>query len=311
MKETANHRPKLTVICPVFNEVESVPAFVERFDAVREQLSDRYDVDLLFTNNASSDGTLQLIRSLSEEKPYIYFATLSKNAGYQISMECGLRTAKGDLFTFIDVDCEDPPEMIIDFVREFETGFYDIVYGERSDREEALPLKEGRKLFYRVLKLLGDDEIVLDMAEFSFFNREVRDAIIQETTAYPFIRASIGRVGFRRKAISYKRNKRAVGTSNFNAQRLTWFALTGIFSSTSLPLLIPIKTLPAFLIIISGLAVWRIHQESRLIDTAIILLMATYLTSSTAFIAIYTRRTYRNSLRRPNFFISEKDSRLQ
>lgn len=311
MNDSVYPKPKLTVICPVYNEVGSVPIFIERFEAVREELSVSYDVDLFFTNNASTDGTLELIRRLSEEKPYIYFATLSRNAGYQISMECGLKTAKGDLFAFIDVDCEDPPEMIIDFVREFEVGGYDIVYGERSDREEGFFLKQGRKLFYRILKLIGDDEIVLDMAEFSLFTREVRDAIAQESTAYPFIRASIGRVGFKRKAISYKRNKRAAGSSNFNAQRLTWFALAGMFASTSLPLLIPIKTLPAFLIILSSLAIWRVFDNSRAIDAAIIVVQATYVAFSAAFIAIYTRRLYKNSMSRPNFFISEKDSRLQ
>lgn len=311
MNDSARKRLQLTVICPVYNEEESVSIFVDRFDAVREQLLASYDVDLIFTNNASIDGTLELIRSLSEQKPYIYFATLSRNAGYQISMECGLKMAKGDLFTFIDVDCEDPPEMIIDFIREFESGEYDIIYGERSDREEAFLLKQARKLFYRLLKEVGDDEIILDMAEFSLFTREVRDAIIQETTAYPFIRASIGRVGFRRKAISYKRNKRAAGSSKFSAQRLTWFALAGIFASTSLPLLIPIRVLPAFMVIIIGLAIWRVFDHSRVVEGAIIVLLSVYLACSAAFIAIYTRRTYKNSMRRPNFFISEKYSRLQ
>jgi len=302
---------KLTVICPVFNEAGSLPVFLERFNAVRDALSDRYSVDLLFTNNASTDNSLELIKNWRKEKTYIYFVTLSKNAGYQISMECGLRSATGDLFAFIDVDCEDPPEMLIDFVRAFESERCDIVYGERVDREENFLLKSGRKLFYRVLKRIADDEVVLDMAEFSLFTREVRDAIVQETTAYPFIRASIGRVGFKRIGIAYKRGKRVAGKSNFNAQRLAGFALSAMFASSSLPLILPLKLLPIALIIVGTLAVWRIVEPAKWIDAVIIFVVAAFLMSSISFISIYTRRSYRNSMGRPNYFICEAESCLQ
>lgn len=310
MAET-NQKKHLTVICPVFNEMVSVPIFTERLKAVREQLSDRYNVDLLFTNNASTDSTLQEILKLREENPFIHVITLSRNVGYQASLECGLRMAVGDLFLFIDVDCEDPPEMILDFINLYEQGNCDIVYGERVDRHEPVFVMWGRKLFYRVLKLVADDEVILDMAEFSLMTEEVRDAIVRDSSSFPFIRASIGRVGFRRLGIPYKRHKRVAGHTNFNGFSLIYFAIAGILSSSTLFLRLPIQTLIWWLLAVSGLAIARVYVDSRWIDAALIILFATYLGSAVAFIAIYTGRTYKNSLNRPNFIISKRDSYLQ
>ncbi len=305
------HRKKLTVICPVFNEMISVPIFAQRMKAVREQLLDRYDVDLLFCNNSSTDETLCEIIKLRCQNSFIYVVTLSRNVGYQASLECGLRTARGDLFVFIDVDCEDPPEMILDFVKVYEDGGCDIVYGERVDRHEAKLLVWGRKLFYRILKVVADEEVILDMAEFSLMTEEVRDAIVEDSSSFPFIRASIGRVGFRRKGIPYKRQKRIAGKSNFPGFSLIYFAIAGILSSSTLFLRLPIQTLFFWLIAVGVLAIARVFNDSRWIDAGLIFLFASYFGSAIAFIAIYTGRTYKNSLGRPNFIISKNDSHLQ
>jgi len=302
---------KLAVVCPVFNEAGIVPIFAERVRAVRDKLADRYELELVFTNNSSTDGTLEAILKFREQNPFVYVITLSRNVGYQASLECGLRTARGDLFAFIDVDCEDPPEMILDFVKEYEEGGFDIVYGERVDRDEPGLVKLCRKIFYRVLKAVADEEVILDMAEFSLMTSEVRDAIMEDSTSFPFIRASIGRVGFKRKGIPYKRQKRVAGQSNFRGLSLIYFAIAGILSSSTLFLRLPIQTLFFWLLAVVALAVLRVYNESRWIDAALIILSATYLGTSVAFIAIYVGRTYKNSLRRPNFIISQKDSRLQ
>lgn len=308
---TQKDQLKLTVICPVFNEAASLPIFIERFNTTRDRLVDRYDVELLFSNNSSTDGTLETILEFRKQYPYIFVATLSRNVGYQASLECGLKTAQGDLFIFIDVDCEDPPEMILDFITEYENGGFDIVYGERVDRDESVFLKGARRVFYRVLKAVADDDVILDMAEFSLITREVRDAIVQDKSSFPFIRASIGRVGFNRKGIAYKRQKRVAGRTNFNGIRLIYFATAGILSSSTLLLRLPVQTLFFWLVAVLALALMRVYNDSRWIDFALIALVTSYVGCSIAFIAIYVGRTYKNSLRRPNYFISEKHSNLQ
>src|SRR5258708_31034150 len=158
---------------------------------------------------------------------------MSRNVGYHASLECGLRNAVGDLLVFIDVDCEDPPEMILEFVEKYEQG-YDIVYGERVDRSESKVMKKARKFFYRLLRAVADEEILLDMAEFSLFTKEVRDAILDENTSFPFLRASIARVGFRRPAIPFKRQSRCAGRTRYDLMRMSVFAVAAMLSASTL-----------------------------------------------------------------------------
>lgn len=305
-----NNKPRLTIICPVCNEESTVSIFFERIKPVMAALSEKYEPALVFTNNASTDGTVDAILKIRESHPNVFLITISKNVGYQNSLECGLRTARGDVFVFIDVDLEDPPEMILDFVKYYEEG-YDIVYGDRRDRSEPTLIKLGRKLFYRVLKVVADDDVILDMAEFSLMASHVRDAVVKDHTSFPFIRASIGRVGFKRKGLPYKRHKRVGGQSHFRFLGMAHFAIAGILSSSTLFLRLPIYTLPVWLLAVTACAVARVYIDSRWLDVIILLLVCSYFGSAISFIAIYVGRTYKNSLGRPNFVIDHKHSILQ
>ncbi len=301
---------KLTVICPVRNEEKVIPLFFERFLPVREKLQSKFDIELLFTNNASTDGTLAILQDLRAKHPFVYFITVSRDVGYQASLECGLRSARGDLFVFIDVDCEDPPEMIEEFVHWYEQG-YDIVYGERVDRDEPKPVMLGRKLFYRILKAVADDDVILDMAEFSLMTREVRDSISADKTSFPFIRASIGRVGFKRKGIPYKRHKRVAGQTHFRFLGMVYFAIAGILASSTLFLRLPIFLLPFWVVAVAFLCVYRVLHPNIWVDSLLIGVVCLYFGVCLSFMSVYVGRTYKNSLGRPNFLISQKDSVLQ
>jgi dolichol-phosphate mannosyltransferase len=302
--------PVLTILCPVYNEERAVPLFFARIRPVMETLAKRYQVHLLFLNNASTDQTEKEIQRVRESWSMTYVLTTSRNVGYQGSLDCGLRSAIGDLFAFIDVDCEDPPEMILQFVKKHEEGF-DIVYGERVDREELAILKKSRRLFYRILQTVADEEIILDMAEFSLFTKEVRDTIIRENSSFPFIRASIGRVGFRRAAIPFKRERRIVGESHYNLLGMAVFAVAGILSASTLLLRLPTYLLPLWVPTLVGLGIGYAYTGSRSLAVAASLTFAVYVGAAVAFTALYVARTYKNGLQRPNAFIDHRKSVLQ
>jgi glycosyltransferase involved in cell wall biosynthesis len=302
--------PLITILCPVYNEDRVVPLFFERIQPVMEKLSERYVVHLLFLNNASGDDTPQQIEKIREVWPSTYLITMSRNVGYHASLECGLRNAAGDLFVFIDVDCEDPPEMILEFVEKYEQG-YDIVYGERVDRDESKAMKRARKFFYRLLRAVADEEILLDMAEFSLFTKEARNAILDENTSFPFLRASIARVGFRRAAIPFKRQKRIAGSTHYNLMGMSIFAAAGILSASTLFLRLPIYLLPIWLLSLLILGVGYVSTHSAWLGVAALLLFAAYIGTTMAFTAMYVARTYKNGLHRPNAFIDRSRSVLQ
>jgi glycosyltransferase involved in cell wall biosynthesis len=309
-RKAAMKAQQLSILCPIYNEESVIPLFFGRIRPVMERLAERYTVHLLFLNNASTDQSAQQIEKIRESWPATYVITMSRNAGYHASLECGLRNATGDLFVFIDVDCEDPPEMILEFIEKYEQGF-DIVYGERVDRHESRAMKGARKVFYRLLHALADEEILLDMAEFSLFTKEVRDAILDENTSFPFLRASIARVGFRRAAIPFKRQRRIAGNTHYNLVRMSVFAVAGILSASTLFLRLPIYLLPFWLLSLLLLGIGYASTHSLWYVVAAFLVFAAYLGATAAFTALYVARTYKNGLQRPNAFIDRSRSILQ
>lgn len=301
-------RQTLAILVPVFNEERCVPLFFDRLERVLAALKEEYVVHLVFLNNASTDGTLRAIDELGMRHANTYVITMSRNVGYQRSLEFGLRHCHADLFVFIDVDCEDPPEMIQDFVKKHREGF-DIVYGERIDRSEAAFIKLLRKLFYRLLRTTADEDIVLNMAEFSLMTAEVRNAIVADNSSFPFIRASIGRVGFRRHGIPYRRHPRIAGDTHYNVLRMTTFAVGGLLSASTLLLRVVVYVLPAWLAVMGWLA-WRAARGHAGDHALLVFVGFAYCGCALSFASIYLARAYKNTLGRPNAFLDSRLSRL-
>ena len=302
--------PTITVICPVFNEEATVPLFFDRIRKVFDQLKGEYNPNLIFVDNCSQDRTPEVVKSLCAQHSYVFTIVLSRNFGYQCSVECGLRNAKGDFFVVIDVDCEDPPELILEFLKKQKEG-YEIVYGERVDREEGRLIKAGRKLYYRFTRKVADEHFILDMAEFCLISNDVREAILQDTNSFPFTRASVGRIGFRRIGIPFKRHKRIAGETHYNFWRMSVFAVAGILSSSTLFLRLPIYVFPVWFLAMVGLTLGQLIAPNNWFMPVQILMGFSFVGYTTIFISLYLARVYKNTMNRPNFIIDRKRSLLQ
>lgn len=307
------------MICPVFNEEKTIPIFYERVSALFARLAGTHLCHLLFVDNCSTDRSLEIIRELRRKDPRVFHLGLSINVGYQKSMEAGLKNAVGDFFVIIDVDCEDPPEMIEDFIQLQKTGL-DIVYGERVDRSEGFFIKNLRKFFYRVTRFVSDEHFFVDMAEFCLITSEVRDALVQDMSSFPFIRAAIGRVGFAYQGIPYKRHPRVAGKSNFNVGRMVTFAIAGILSTSTLPLramvyFFPIVILSAIFAVLSAVGVFEklasFAVEDNHIGQACFFVILFYIAVGVMFNSIYLARIYKNGLGRPNAFLVKRKTERQ
>ena len=286
-----NATPLISIVCPVFNEQACVPLFYDRLQEALQPLRGRYEMELIFTNNASTDNTLAEILKLRSGDPRIQVLTLSRNFGYQASVSTGLRHARGAAMVVIDVDCEDPPELIPAFVEGWEKG-YDVVYGKRDRRPEFFALHLTRKAFYRVTRMIADSDFVLDMAEFSLITASVRDAILSQRSTLPFLRSEIAYVGFRRKGISYGRGPRAAGKTNYNMTHITAFAITGILSSSTFPLRLSFYAFPFLAVLNIALLGWgKFH--------ALVTLDFLYIGFFFAVICIYLARIYKDVVGRP------------
>lgn len=305
-------KPLVTVVCPVFNEEASVPLFYERLVRALAVVANKVRFELLFVNNRSTDRTLEIIKGIRERDPRVRYITLSRNYGYQASITAGMGHALGNAIVNIDVDCEDPPEMIPRFIDKWLDGV-DVAYGIRDKREEFILMHLGRKLFYRVMRLIADHEIVLDMAEFFLVDRRVREHVLASHSTYPFVRGQVGYVGFRREGIAYKRERRLVGETHYNLVSAGRFGIAGALSSSTLPLRlllyvgilgISVDTLAGFWILFFGQSVGLSILARILLGFAILHLG--WVLFALGFLGIYVARIYKDTVSLPLYVVDEK-----
>ncbi len=296
----SNSKNLLSIICPVYNEQLAIPLFYSRLKEVLAQLED-FDYELIFTNNRSTDHTLTEIHKLQAEDQAVHVITFSRNFGYQASILAGMKHAKGDVTIVIDVDCEDPPELIPVFIQKWKEG-HDICYGIRGRRDEARWITWFRLLFYRIMKLTADTDIILDMAEFALLSRTVREILSKSTNTFPFLRAEIAYSGFKKIGIPYDRQKRIIGNSHYNLYRMTLFAAAGIMSVSTFPLRVPVYIMP-FMVLLNLLSAGLEMAGLSSFFHSMILVDLVYLMSLLSAQGLYIARIYKNGIGRPVYII--------
>lgn len=302
-------RHLISIICPVFNEEATVPLFYERLQGALTPLRNSYDFELIFTNNRSVDGTLRELETLRRRDPEVQFLTFSRNFGYQASILAGIQHARGDAVMIIDVDCEDPPEMLPVFLQHWKNGF-DVVYGRRDKREEPLAMQLARKAFYRLNRLVADSDIILDMAEFFLISAAVRDAVLANASTFPFLRSEVAYVGFELKPVPYQRQRRVAGESHYNLIGATKFAIGGILSSSTLPLRLAAYLLP-LVAIVNLILIALAYRAGRLGPFELFVVVSVaYLSVFVASLGLYQARIYKNVVHRPLYVVDWRKSSL-
>ena len=302
MQSAGTQRGLISIVCPAFNESANVSYFYGRIAAVADQLASRYDFEFIFTDNRSVDTTRDEILKLRQSDPRVKLLALSRNFGYQASVLCGLSHARGDASVVIDIDCEDPPELVVDFVAKWEEG-YDVVYGIRSQRIEPAPILAARRLFYWLLRRTGDNDIVMYMAEFALLTRAVREQIIRNSSTFPFLRTEIGYVGFNRVGVPYWRQPRKYGKTHYNLIGMTVFAIGGVLSSSTFLLRVAAYCGAALLVINAALIVAALTQIYPAAEQLLTMLDLMYLVFFLSVMSVYIARIYKNGVRRPVFII--------
>jgi len=226
----------ITVVSPCYQEESNVRACYEAVKLIFERDLPGYRREHIFSDNASTDGTVEILRDIAAKDDNVKVIVNSRNFGPFRSMFNGLRYATGDaILVFLPVDLQDPPELIPEFVRHWENGI-EVVAGERANREETALLRLCRNIFYRIVNGLSDFEIPEGVGEFQLIDRKVWQAVIARDDHYPYIRGIIASCGFKRLIIPYTWRARKQGISKNNLPRLIDQALNGIFSFTNAPM---------------------------------------------------------------------------
>jgi glycosyltransferase involved in cell wall biosynthesis len=226
--------PVLTVLVPAFNEADTIGPFLARLIPALEALGHSFEIVLI--DDGSSDGTWARWMQASANDPRLRGLKFSRNFGKEIAIAAGLDHARGEAVILIDADLQHPPEVIADFVREWENG-YDVVYGVRQDRETDSTLRKNlTHLFYKLFRTFGEIPLPEGAGDFRLMDRKVVKALRQLGERARFSKGLYAWVGFEAKGVPFVVAERAAGESKFSFRKLFRFAFDGITSFSTLPL---------------------------------------------------------------------------
>lgn len=231
-------RPILTILVPVKDEEEAIAPFVARVGKVLNGLSDpaARSWEILFIDDGSSDATLPAIMAANASEKRVCAVSLSRNFGKEAALSAGLDHARGEAIIPIDVDLQDPPEVIAEMVKAWRAGS-EVVYGVRRNREsDSLPKRLTADLYYRAHNWLSSDKIPEHAGDFRLLDRKVVDVIRRMPERNRFMKGLFAWSGFKQTAVEYDRVEREVGSSKFRYWRLWTLALDGITSASTVPL---------------------------------------------------------------------------
>lgn len=224
----------ISVIVPVFNEESNLIVLHERLMNAITSITNDYEI--IFVNDGSKDNSLTVLKNLASEFSQIKYIDFSKNFGHQLAVFAGLEHAKGNAIVIIDADLQDPPELIIELYNKMQLGF-DVVYAQREQRVgESWHKLLTAKLFYRFINKLSDVSIPLDTGDFRIISKKIKDIIVSMPERNKFLRGQIAWAGFNQTSVSYRRDERYSGETNYSYSKMFAFAFDGITAFSNLPL---------------------------------------------------------------------------
>ena len=223
-----------SVVVPVFNEADVLPALYQRLSAVMTTLGDPYEI--VFVNDGSSDGSLSILSEIRAHDARVRIICLSRNFGHQLAITAGLDHSSGDAVVVMDADLQDPPEFIPELIAQWRAG-YDVVFAVRAHRRgENFFKKTTAALFYRLLQHLTSTEIPLDAGDFRLMSRRAVDALKPIRERHRFVRGLVGWIGFKHTRVEYVRDARYAGETKYPVRKMVRFAMNGIVSFSFFPL---------------------------------------------------------------------------
>lgn len=224
----------LSVVIPIFNESENLPELYRRLSETLGALDLTYEI--LFVDDASRDGSTEIIARQAAADPHVRSLRFSRNFGHQTAITAGMQLASGELIVLMDGDLQDPPEILPQLIEKQRDEGWDVIYAIRRRRKENLFYRTAYSTFYRILKRMSYIDIPLDSGDFCMMRRRVVDAINALPERNRFVRGLRSWVGFSQTGMEYERAARAAGEAKYNFRRLLRLAMDGIISFSYTPL---------------------------------------------------------------------------
>ncbi|EEF67060.1 glycosyltransferase [Holdemania filiformis] len=226
----------ISIVAPAYNEEDVIEKFYLRITKILSALSE-YNYEICIVNDGSEDNTVKICHRLLDNDPHISFLSLSRNFGHEIAVAAGLDYAKGDIIILMDIDLQDPPEIIPQMIDKYEEG-YDIVNAKRKSREGETWLKKfTAEMFYKVFSASsGKVRMPKNVGNFRLISRRAVNAFKELRETHRFARGLFCWVGFPTIEIEFEREARAAGKTKYNYKTMINYAIEGLTSFTTAPL---------------------------------------------------------------------------
>lgn len=228
----------LSLVVPCYNEQETIPYYYEEMMRIEPQLPE-LELEFIFVNDGSRDGTLEQIKKLREKDKRVHYISFSRNFGKESAMYAGLKAVKGDYAVVMDVDLQDPPHLLPEMYKYIKTGEYDCVATRRTTREGEPVIRSffARK-FYKIMNKISDTDIVDGARDYRFMTRKMVDSILSVKEYNRFIKGIYGWVGFTTKWIDFENVERVAGKTKWSFWKLFLYSIEGILAFSTVPLAI-------------------------------------------------------------------------
>lgn len=311
----------ISIVIPVCNEEKGIKKFVdERLMPSLDKIKN-YSFEFVFVNDGSKDKTVEILQEYAAKNKNIKVVSLVRNFGKEMALSAGLRYAEGDAVMTIDSDGQQPPERIADFIKAWEDGA-EVVTGVRDHyTKHGLIPKLGSKLFYCLLKMMGNKTTVPGSTDFRLMDRIVVDEFNELTEHNRITRGLVDWMGYEKKDIYYIYGERMAGRPSYNFKKLWNLAIDSFVSMSTTPLVI-FGYLGIFITISSFiLGMFCIINQYVLGDPLHLywngaVQMAIFITFlvglvliSQAITALYISHIHAETQNRPLFIVSKKASR--
>ena len=219
----------LSIVTPGFNESDNIADLCQRIRAMMREFPD-LELEHIFIDNASTDDSVEILRKLASQDPTLKVILNARNFGHIRSPFHAILQASGDAVVLMASDLQDPPELVAEFIREWQSKRTPICIAVKTTSEESMPFFLVRKVYYRLLAKVSESPQIQNFTGFGLYDRRVVEVLKQFREPYPFFRGMIAEVGFRRREFEFKQPLRRRGFTKNNLLTLYDIGMLGITS---------------------------------------------------------------------------------
>lgn len=226
----------LSIIVPCYNEEASVPLFYQAVVEMKEKIDE--EVQFLFINDGSHDGTLKILKALASQDDSVKYLSFSRNFGKEAAIYAGLQHAQGEYVVIMDADLQDPPSLLPDMLHAVKEEGYDSVATRRVSRKGEPPIRSFfARLFYKIMNSMSDVDLVDGARDYRLMTRKFVNALLSLEEKCRFSKGLFGWVGFQTKWLEYENVERIAGETKWSFWSLFLYAIDGIVAFSTVPLI--------------------------------------------------------------------------